>query len=62
MSRMGDAGMTSSLKELRNLIKEISKDVADIKKMLEVPKENVNDGMYPWHLPNVNTTLDIEEN
>ena len=49
MSRMGDAGMTSSLKELRNLIKEISKDVADIKKMLEVPKENVDDGMYPWH-------------
>ena len=62
MSRMGDAGMTSSLKELRNLIKEISKDVADIKKMLEVPKENVNDGMYPGHLPNVNTTLDVEEN
>ena len=62
MSRMGDAGMTSSLKELRNLIKEISKDVADIKKMLEVPKENVNDGMYHWHLPNVNTTLDVEEN
>ena len=36
MSRMGDAGITASLKELRNIIKQISKDVNDIKEMLGI--------------------------
>ncbi len=60
MSRMGDAGITASLKELRDIIKQISKDVNDIKEMLGVTKQS-DEGMYPWHLPNVNTTLDVED-
>ena len=60
MSRMGDAGITASLRELRNLIKQISKDVNDIKEMLGVTKQS-DEGMYLWHLHNVNTTLDVED-
>ena len=65
MSRMGEAGLTVTLREIRNMIKEISNDVSKIKKMLgltnEVVSEKKDSCVYPWHLPNVTTTADYGE-
>ena len=65
MSRMGEAGLTATLKEIRNMIKEISKDVSKIKKMLGLTNKSVSEkkdsSVYPWHLPNVTTTADYGE-
>ena len=65
MSRMGEAGLTVTLKEIRNMIKEISNDVSKIKKMLgltnKLVSEKKDSSVYPWHLPNVTTTADYGE-
>ena len=65
MSRMGEAGLTATLKEIRNMIKEISDDVSKIKKMLgltnKLVSEKKDSSVYPWHLPNVTTTADYGE-
>ncbi len=65
MSRMGEAGLTATLKEIRNMIKEISNDVSKIKKMLgltnKLVSEKKDSSVYPWHLPNVTTTADYGE-
>ena len=61
MSRMGEAGLTASLKEIRNLIKELSDDIKEIKKILRIVPDEKEDTMYPWHLPNITTTADYGE-
>ena len=65
MSRMGEAGLTVTLREIRNMIKEISNDVSKIKKMLgltnKLVSEKKDSSVYPWHLPNVTTTADYGE-
>ena len=61
MSRMGEAGLTASLKEIRNLIKELSDDIKEIKKILRIVADEKEDTMYPWHLPNITTTADYGE-
>ena len=65
MSRMGEAGLTVTLREIRNMIKEISNDVSKIKKMLGLTNELVSEknesSVYPLHLPNVTTTADYGE-
>ena len=65
MSRMGEAGLTATLKEIRSMIKEISNDVSKIKKMLgltdKLVSEKKDNNVYPWHLPNVTTTADYGE-
>ena len=65
MSRMGEAGLTATLREIRNMIKEISNDVSEIKKMLgltnKLVSEKKDSSVYPWHLPNVTTTADYGE-
>ena len=65
MSRMGEAGLTATLREIRNMIKEISNDVSKIKKMLgltnKLVSEKKDSSVYPWHLPNVTTTADYGE-
>ena len=62
MSKMGEAGLTATLREIRNMIKEISNDVSKIKKMLgltnKLVSEKKDSSVYPWHLPNVTTTAD----
>ena len=64
MSKMGEAGLTVTLREIRNMIKEISNDVSKIKKMLgltnELVSEKKDSSVYPWHLPNVTTSADYE--
>ena len=64
MSRMGEAGLTATLREIRNMIKEVSNDVSEIKKMLgltnKLVSEKKDSNMYPWHLPNVTTSADYE--
>ena len=65
MSKMGEAGLTVTLKEIRNMIKEISNDVSKIKKMLgltnKLVSEKKDSSVYHWHLPNVTTTADYGE-
>ena len=61
MSRMGEAGLTASLKEIRNLIKELFDDIKEIKKILRIVPDEKEDAMYPWHLPNTTTTADYGE-
>ena len=65
MSKMGEAGLTVTLKEIRNMIKEISNDVNEIKKTLGLASEKEygirQSTMYPWNLPNVTTTADYGE-
>ena len=65
MSKMGEAGLTATLREIRNMIKEISNDVSKIKKMLgltnKLVSEKKDSSVYPWHLPNVTTTADYGE-
>ena len=65
MSRMGEAGLTATLREIRNMIKEVSNDVSEIKKMLgltnKLVSEKKDSSVYPWHLPNVTTTADYGE-
>ena len=65
MSRMCEAGLTVTLREIRNMIKEISNDVSKIKKMLgltnKLVSEKKDSSVYPWHLPNVTTTADYGE-
>ena len=65
MSRMGEAGLTATLKEIRSMIKDISNDVSKIKKTLgltgKLVSEKKDSNVYPWHLPNVTTTLDYGE-
>ena len=64
MSRMGEAGLTATLREIRNMIKEVSNDVSEIKKMLgltnKLVSEKKDSSVYPWHLPNVTTSADYE--
>ena len=63
MSKMGEAGLTVTLKEIRSMIKEISNDISKIKKTLGTVSENEirESTIYPWHLPNVTTTADYGE-
>jgi hypothetical protein len=65
MSKMGEAGLTATLREIRNMIKEVSNDVSEIKKMLgltnKLVSEKKDSSVYPWHLPNVTTTADYGE-
>ena len=65
MSKMGEAGLTVTLREIRNMIKEVSNDVSEIKKMLgltnKLVSEKKDSSVYPWHLPNVTTTADYGE-
>ena len=64
MSRMGEAGLTATLKEIRSMIKDISDDVSKIKKTLgltdKLVSEKKDSNVYPWHLPNVTTSADYE--
>ena len=62
MPRMGDAGLTASLKEIRNLIKEVADDVMAIKaKLNSFDPDSQNDfspdeGDHSWPgLDNIQT-------
>jgi hypothetical protein len=58
---MGEAGLTASLKEIRNMIRKLSNDIQEIKKILGIVSEKKGASMYPWHLPNTTTTADYGE-
>lgn len=61
MSRMGSAGMTASLREIRDMIKRISKDIDDIREHLELKKDFRDTVSYPLHnLPEDNTSYTKE--
>mgnify|MGYP001222285158 CR=1 FL=1 len=47
MSRMGDAGLTASLKEIRSLIKEVANNVVDIKAKLDTLDPNSQNDFAP---------------
>ena len=54
----------NDFRNIREILKTISEDISNIKKML-----NIKDGLvskehegklYPWHLPNTTTSADYE--
>ena len=47
MPRMGDAGLTASLKEIRSLIKEVASNVVDIKARLDSLDPNSQNDFSP---------------
>ncbi len=53
--------MTASLREIRDMIKRISKDIDDIREHLELKKDSRDTVSYPLHnLPEDNTSYTKE--
>ena len=54
----------NDFRDISEVLKTISKDISDIKKMLNIKNELVSkereDKLYPWHLPNTTTSADYE--
>ena len=54
----------NDFRDISEVLKTISKDISDIKKMLNIKDEFVSkehEGkLYPWHLPNTTTSADYE--
>ena len=66
MSRMAQPNYSEALKEIRKSINNLSKDISEIKALLvrvvgEKDEELLRQKLYPWHLPNVTTTADYNE-
>ena len=54
----------NDFRDISEVLKTISKDISDIKKILNIKDELVSkeyEGkLYPWHLPNTTTSADYE--
>ena len=54
----------NDFRNIREILKTISEDISNIKKILGLESENdykiKADAMYPWHLPNTTTSADYE--
>ena len=54
----------NNFRNIREVLKTISKDIYDIKKILNIKDELISkkreDKLYPWHLPNTTTSADYE--
>ena len=64
MSNMAQPNYSEALKEIKESIKILSKEVSEIKSLLfrihdVKEKAEVEEKMYPWHFPNVTTTADV---
>tara|TARA_B100001778_G_scaffold191437_1_gene157807 strand:- start:1322 stop:1555 length:234 start_codon:yes stop_codon:yes gene_type:complete len=71
MSKMAEANVSSSLKEILSLLKSLASDMSDIKTKLQVKNNSGlkyhsnhlaegpdSNGRYPWNLENTTTTAD----
>ena len=54
----------NDFRDISEVLKTISKDISDIKKILSIKDELVSKEyeakLYPWHLPNTTTSADYE--
>ena len=54
----------NDFRDISEVLKIISKEISDIKKMLSIKDELVSkereDKLYPWHLPNTTVSADYE--
>ena len=54
----------NDFRDISEVLKTISKDISNIKKILGLESENdykiKADAMYHWHLPNTTTSADYE--
>ena len=66
MSRIAQANYSEALKEIKQSVNNLSKDMSEIKALLarvvgEQDEESLRQKLYPWHFPNVSTTGDYHE-
>ena len=66
MSNMAQPNYSDALKEIKEAIRILSKEVSEIKVLLfrihdVKEKAEIEEKMYPWQLPNVTTTADYGE-
>ena len=54
----------NDFRNISEILKAISKDISDIKRVLNIEDELVSkeykDKLYPWNLPNTTTSADYE--
>ena len=67
MSRKAQPNYSEALKEIKKSINNLSENISEIKTLLyrvvgEKEEEELEQKLYPWHFPNVSTTLDGIEN
>jgi|TARA_R100000008_G_C3526277_1_gene136763 hypothetical protein len=66
MSRIAQPNYSEALKEIRQSINNLSKDMSEIKALLarvvgEKDEESLRQKLYPWHFPNVSTSGEYHE-
>ena len=66
MSRIAQPNYSEALKEIKQSVNNLSKDISEIKALLvrvvgEKDEELLRQKLYPWHFPNVSTTGDYHE-
>ena len=64
MSNMAQPNYSDALKEIKEAIRILSKEVSEIKVLLfrihdVKEKAEIEEKMYPWNFPNVTTTADV---
>ena len=64
---MAQPNYSEALKEIKKSINNLSENISEIKTLLyrvvgEKEEEGLEQKLYPWHFPNVSTTLDGIEN
>jgi len=60
---MAQPNYSDALKEIKQSIQSLSNQISEIKDLLsrvvgEQEQEELQEKLYPWHFPNVTTTLD----
>lgn len=66
MSRIAQPNYSEALKEIKQSVNNLSKDMSEIKALLarvvgEQDEESLRQKLYPWHFPNVTTSADYHE-
>ena len=66
MSNMAQPNYSEALKEIKKAVQSLSEEVLEIKTLLFrihdiKEKEEIEEKLYPWHFPNVTTTVDYHE-
>ena len=66
MSRIAQPNYSEALKEIKQSINNLSKDMSEIKALLvravgEKDEESLRQKLYPWHFPNVSTSGEYHE-